>query len=177
MKLARVFARVGKCAAIAVAGLGVLGSVAVADEPTIRDAMTGAELEAMLRGAGLSPTMLTDRDTGNPVATGQTAGMVFVVRAMECSGRPARCEKLVMFANFDLGREVDDQDYRIVNGFNEQNLYGRAYVLQDKSQIGVDYIIDMTGGVTGAHIGARLGKWPDVIEGFARQMRSAQTGS
>lgn len=156
----------------------IFGSNALADEAqTIRSSISATELEALLTGAGLSPTMLTDKATGNPVATGQTAGMVFVVRAMDCDGRPARCEKLVLFANFDLGREIGDRDYRIVNGFNEKNLYGRAYVLEDKSQIGVDYIIDMTGGVTGAHIGSRLGKWPEVIEGFAQQMRSAQTGS
>lgn len=160
-------------------GVCVLGSTAYAqgDAQVVRDSVTASEIEAMLRSAGLSPTMLTDKKTGNPVATGQTAGMVFVVRAMECSGRPARCEKLVMFANFDLDREIGDNDYRIVNGFNEENLYGRAYVLEDKSQIGVDYIIDMTGGVTGAHIGSRLSKWPEVIKDFASEMRAAATGS
>lgn len=175
--LGTVLKKTSVYAAAAFLAVGVFAGAAHAEDRQIRDAMTADELETMLRGAGLSPTMLTDKDTGNPVATGQTSGMIFVVRAMECSGRPSRCEKLVMFANFDLGRDVGDGDYRVVNGFNEQNLYGRAYVLEDKSQIGVDYIIDMTGGVTGAHIGSRLGKWPEVIDGFARQMRNAQAGS
>lgn len=167
-------------------GLASLGAASVlisgtasAQDPstTVQESISGSELEALLRSAGLSPTMVPDKATGTPVATGQTAGMVFVVRALECSGRPARCEKLVLFANFDLGRDISSDDFRIVNAFNETNLYGRAYVLEDKSQIGIDYIIDMTGGVTDRHIGSRLNQWPNVIEDFAAKMRSAQTGS
>ena len=152
-----------------------MGSAAIAQDVT--SSVTASELEELLREAGLAPTMLRDQATGAPVATGQTEGMIFVVRALDCSGSPKRCGQLLMFANFDLDRDASDSDYRIVNDFNESNVNGRAYVLEDKSQIGIDFIIDMTGGVTGEHIGSRLGRWPEVIEDFANEMRAAQTGS
>ncbi len=156
----------------------LLGASAVAqDTQAVQDSISADELEAMLTAAGLSPTMLTDKTTGTPVATGQAEGMIFVVRALDCSGRPIRCGQLLMFANFDLGRETGNNDFRIVNDFNESNVNGRAYVIEGKSQIGVDFIIDMTGGVTGDHIGSRLGRWPGVIRDFRQEMISARTGS
>ncbi|MEM6649132.1 MAG: YbjN domain-containing protein [Pseudomonadota bacterium] len=143
----------------------------------MQNSVSSYELKQLMEKAGLSPTILTDKATGAPVATGQTEGMIFVVRALDCSGRPMRCGQLLMFANFDLDRAVSHDDFRIVNDFNESNVNGRAYVLPDKSQIGVDFIIDMTGGVTGEHIGSRLGRWPGVIRDFKQEMISAQTGS
>lgn len=155
----------------------VWSACAMAQDYMVQEAISADELKTMLEQAGLNPTMMTDRDTGTPVATGQVNGMIFVVRALDCSGRPVRCGQLLLFANFDLGRAAGDTDFRIVNGFNESNVNGRAYVLDDKSQIGVDYIIDMTGGVTDEHIGSRLGRWPGVIRDFKEEMMSAQTGS
>lgn len=154
-----------------------LTGAAAQDTLSVQDSVSANELQAMLAEAGLSPTMLTDKATGAPVATGQTEGMIFVVRALDCSGRPTRCGQLLMFANFDLGRDASDDDFRVVNDFNETNMNGRAYVIEGKSQIGVDFIIDMTGGVTDDHIGARMGRWPNVIRDFKQEMIRAQTGS
>lgn len=164
------------------AAAALLGSVAVGVTPAaaqqdVKEAITAGGLERMLREAGLNPTMMTDKATGAPVATGQTDGMIFVIRALECSGLPTACGQLVMFANFDLGRGVTEADYRVVNGFNDSNVHGRAYVLEDKRQIGVDLIIDMTGGVTMDHVGSRMGRWPQVIEEFRNQMIGARNGS
>ncbi|MEM9421183.1 MAG: YbjN domain-containing protein [Pseudomonadota bacterium] len=147
------------------------------DTQAVQDSISANEIEEMLTSSGLSPTMLTDKTTGSPVATGQAEGMIFVVRALDCSGQPTRCGQLLMFANFDLGRDASDGDFRVVNDFNESNVNGRAYVIEGKSQIGVDFIIDMTGGVTGDHIGSRLGRWPGVIRDFRQEMIDAQTGS
>lgn len=150
---------------------------ALAAEEEVQDSVSAQELQRLMQTAGLSPTLLTDKATGAPVATGQTGGMVFVVRTLDCAGRPTRCGQLLLFANFDLGRAVSEDDFRIVNEFNETNVNGRAYVLEDRSQIGVDFVIDMTGGVTADHIGARLGRWPGVVRDFKDEMLSARTGS
>jgi hypothetical protein len=152
-----------------------LGSAA-ADTRPVQESISAAEMREMMERAGLNPTILNDKATGSPVATGQADGMVFVVRALDCAGVPVRCGQLLLFANFDLGRDVTDDDFRIVNAFNESNVNGRAYVLEGKSQIGVDFIIDMTGGVTGEHVGSRLGRWPGVIRDFKQEMLDAQTG-
>ena len=175
--MARHFAGVvATVAASAIISLGGFGHAAD-DTPTVRDSITAPEIMSLLGEAGLSPTLLQDKATGAPVATGQTDGLIFVVRAMDCRGLPQRCGQLLLFANFELGREVTEEDYRLVNSFNESNLKGRAYVLEGKRQIGIDFVIDMTGGVTGEHIGSRLGRGPTVIEDFRTQMQEVRTGS
>lgn len=160
-----------------VVALGLVLGTAAAQQRVITDAVTAEQLKRMMTEMGLAPTLMTDRATGAPVATGQADGLVFVVRGLDCAGRPSRCSQLLMFGNFELGRAVTDDDYRIVNRFNEQNVNGRAYVLENKRQIGIDYIIDMTGGVTDTHIGNRMGRWPSVISDFRAEMARTQTGS
>ena len=148
------------------------------DMRPVQEALTGAQIEAALREAGLNPTLIKDKRTGDPVAAGTLpGGMIFVARGIECGGRPKACAQVVLFANFDLGREVTDQDFRIVNGFNDSNANGRAYVLESKSQIGVDTTIDLTGGVTDEHVGSKLTRWPAIVGDFFQEMKDAQPGS
>ena len=164
--------------AAAAAGLALAAAAQAQDSRPVREALTGQQLSNALQTAGLAPTLIKDQATGNPVATGTLpGGLVFVARAMECGGLPKKCGQVVLFANFDVGRELGDADFRIVNAFNEGNLNGRAYVLEDKSQIGVDYMIDLTGGVTDEHVGSKLTRWPAVVGDFQQEMIAAQTGS
>lgn len=158
-------------------GLVFLGVASAQDLRPVKETMTAADIEQVLQEAGLSPTMSVDGDTGAPVATGTVDGMIFVVRAVDCEGRPQRCGQLVVFANFDLRRRVGDDDFRIVNRFNDGNKNGRAYVLEGREQIGVDYVIDLTGGVTSEHIKGRLDRWPGIIGTFREQMVQEYAGS
>lgn len=163
---------------LAAAALAALTGAASADDRDVREALTARQIADALTEAGLSPTMIKDRDTGNPVATGSLdGGLVFVARAMECRGVPKRCAQVVLFANFDLGRQVGADDFEIVNGFNEGNVNGRAYVLEGRDQVGVDYVIDLTGGVTAEHVASKLSRWPGVVGDFKEEMIAAQTGS
>lgn len=140
----------------------------------VREAMTGSQIEAALAEAGLNPTLIKDRATGDPVAAGTLpGGMIFVARGIECEGRPKACAQVVLFANFDLGREVTGEDFRSVNAFNDTNANGRAYVLESKSQIGVDATIDLTGGVTDEHVGSKLTRWPSIVGDFFEEMKGA----
>ena len=144
----------------------------------VREALTARQIEAALAKAGLQPTLIKDKATGNPVATGALdGGLIFVARAMECDGFPKACAQIVLFANFDLGREVGRADFEIVNAFNEGNVNGRAYVLDGRDQVGVDYVIDLTGGVTAEHVASKLARWPSVVGDFKAEMIAAQTGS
>lgn len=163
-------------AAFGLAALMALG-IAPAAGQTVSDSMSADEIEALLSGAGLSPNLIRDRDTGAPVAMARLGGVTFMVRAMDCEGRPARCSQLLFFANFALERAATDEDYRTVNDFNDSSLEGRAYVLEATDEIGVDFTIDLTGGVTPAHVDSRLSRWQGIVEGFLTEMRAAQTGS
>ena len=99
--------------------------------------ITGDQLESVLSEAGLNPDMMADSATGAPVAQGKAGDFGFYVRALSCSGSPKACETLVFFANFKLGREVGAGDYRIVNSFNDSQVFGRAYVLEGTGEVGV----------------------------------------
>lgn len=169
--------------AAACAGSVAMASMAKAQENPVRDTITISEFEKMLEASGLRPDeVMTDRATGAPVATAvaydpQLGSTVFVVRAMDCKGRPSACGQILLFANFDLQRDVTDEDFRIVNSFNDRSMHGRAFVLEDRQQIGVDLRIDMIGGVTDDHIDGRIQRWIGVISDFRKEMRKAHKGS
>ena len=162
---------------LALSAMAATSLAAAEDLRPVKETMTAADIERALGEAGLNPTMSVDGNTGAPVATGSTDGVIFIVRAVDCEGEPQRCGQLVLFANFELRREANDEDFRVVNSFNDGNKNGRAYVLEGSDQIGVDYVIDLTGGVTGEHISNRLGRWPGIISTFREQMIRAYTGA
>lgn len=136
------------------------------------NAVTADELEAALSAAGLSPTMIEDAATGTPVANGVAGEFSFFVRALDCSGTPVACETLMFFANFDLGRTASAGDFRVVNKFNDSQVFGRAYVIESQSQVGVDYVIELGGGVSEGHLEQNVSRWADVIGAFVDQFRA-----
>jgi len=143
----------------------------------IVDSVSGEQLESALSAAGLSPTMMEDSASGAPVANGTAGEFSFFVRALSCSGAPQACENLVFFANFDLGRPASASDYRIVNSFNDSQVFGRAYVLANQNQVGVDYVIELGGGVTEEHLSENIGRWSDVISAFFAKFREGAAAS
>lgn len=147
----------------------------------LTDGMTGEEIGQMLEGAGLSHTLMADKNSGTPVAVGKLGQINFVVRALACEGTPVSCAQLLFFANFDLNRPVSEEDYLIVNDFNDSAFDGRAYVVEEGTanggQIGVDFYIDLTGGVSAEHVTGRLSRWQGVVSSFLEEMRKDRTGS
>lgn len=140
-------------------------------------AVTGDQLESALTEAGLNPDMMADSATGAPVAQGKAGQFGFYVRALSCSGAPKACETLVFFANFKLGRDVAQSDYRIVNSFNDSQVFGRAYVLQGTNEVGVDYVIELNGGVTEEHLSQNISRWADVISAFVSKFQGGEPTS
>lgn len=139
--------------------------------------VTAEALETVLEEAGLNPNMTEDAVSGAPVAQGTAGEIQFWIRALNCSGTPKACENLVFFANFDLGRDITTTDYKIINNFNDSQVFGRAYILEKKSQIGVDYVIDLGGGVTPAHLTQNISRWADVMAAFVKNFSEGNTGA
>ena len=140
-------------------------------------AVTADQLEEALTAAGLDPSMMEDQATGAPVAQGKAGQFGFYVRALSCSGSPKSCETLVFFANFELGREAAPSDYRIVNGFNDSQVFGRAYVLEGTQEVGVDYVIELNGGVSEEHLSQNISRWADVIAAFVSKFQEGEPTS
>jgi hypothetical protein len=143
----------------------------------VLDSVTADQLESALSAAGLNPNMIQEANNGFPVATGKAGEFAFYIRGLSCSGSPSACENLVFFANFELGRAVTDNDYRIVNNFNDSQVFGRAYVLQNTGEVGVDYVIELGGGVTEEHLAENIGRWADVIAAFVDKFREGLSSS
>jgi hypothetical protein len=142
-----------------------------------KSAVTGAELQAILADAGMSATVIEDVQTGAPVASAQAGEVQFWVRALDCSGAPKACSTLMFFANFDMGRAPAAGDYQTVNGFNDRQVFGRAYLIPARNQVGVDYVIELDGGVSADHLARNIGRWTDVIGAFLAHFRAGAATS
>jgi hypothetical protein len=140
-------------------------------------AVTAQEIEAALMEAGLAPQMTSDARTGAPVAQATLGELTFFVRALDCAGAPMACENLIFFANFDIGRAPTPQDYRTINAFNDRQVFGRAYVIQAENLVGVDYVIDLGGGVTKKHLSQNIGRWTDVMAAFIDNFKAGERQS
>lgn len=157
----------------------MLGLLTPAHAQTI-EALTADELETVLSEAGLSPQMKTDSTNNAPVAFGQVGEYEFTVRAMNCGGSPQACKELMFFANFKLGRQLTVRDFFAINQFNESQVFGRAYVLLssgENGEVGVDYVIELNGGVTKDHVTQNVERWSDVVTTFINSMTASPAGS
>jgi hypothetical protein len=142
-----------------------------------KSAVTGEELEAILTGAGLAVKVIEDASTRAPVAHVQAGAVQYWVRALDCLGSPKACSTLVFFANFDLGREVASGDYEVINRFNDSQVFGRAYLIPGRNQVGVDYVIELDGGVSMDNITRNVSRWADVINAFIGHFSKGATAS
>lgn len=142
------------------------------------DSITADQLESVLSEAGLSPEMIPNANGGFPVAYGDAGdNRNFYVRGLSCSGRPLACQELVFFAEFELGRDVAASDYRIVNRYNDSQVFGRAFVLPKTGKVGVDYVIELGGGVSEEHITQNISRWADVISAFLTKFEEGEPTS
>jgi hypothetical protein len=156
--------------------LMVLGLSSAALAQT-KSALTGAELGAVLETAGLAAEVTEDARTRNPVASAQAGSIQFWVRALDCKGAPKACSTLMFFANFDLGRAPTAKDFEAVNAFNDRQVFGRAYILPQRNEVGVDYVIELEGGVAPDHISKNIARWADVIDAFIAHFSAEPPGA
>jgi hypothetical protein len=155
----------------------ILLAASTAAQAQMKAALTGEELAAVLGAAGLSAEVIEDAKTGAPVATAAAGTITFWVRALDCAGAPKACSTLMFFANFDLGREEAPADYQTVNAFNDRQVFGRAYLIPAKNLVGVDYVMELQGGVAPDHIAANIARWVDVIDAFIAHFSAGAAGS
>ncbi|MFZ5618687.1 MAG: YbjN domain-containing protein [Pseudomonadota bacterium] len=142
-----------------------------------KNSVTAAELEEILGDAGFPVDVIEDAESGAPVANVQADNVQFWIRALDCAGAPKACSTLVFFANFELGRASTPKDYEVVNRFNDSQVFGRAYLLPGRNQVGVDYVIELDGGVSMDNITRNIGRWADVINAFIGHFSEGQRTS
>ncbi|MCB2112396.1 MAG: YbjN domain-containing protein [Parvularculaceae bacterium] len=158
----------------------IAASILVVSPPAYaqsKSALTAAEIETVLSDAGLGVTMVEEARSGSPVAHVVLGDVQYWVRALDCAGAPTACSTLVFFANFSLGRDAASSDFEIVNRFNDSQVFGRAYVIPGKNEVGVDYVIELDGGVSMENISRNIARWADVIGAFISHFSADQSTS
>ena len=138
-------------------------------------AMTAEEVKQALTEAGMSSVQIEDVASGAPVFRADMGEVLFFVRALDCAENA--CSTLMFFANFELGRNAVSTDYSIVNQYNERQVFGRAYVIDERGEVGVDYVIELGGGVSKENVAVNISTWGDVINAFREHFRSRAAGS
>ncbi|MEK7264696.1 MAG: YbjN domain-containing protein, partial [Pseudomonadota bacterium] len=61
----------------------------------------------------------------------------------------------------------------VINRFNDSQVFGRAYLIPGRNQVGVDYVIELDGGVTMDNITRNVSRWADVINAFIGHFSNA----
>ncbi|MEM8985575.1 MAG: YbjN domain-containing protein [Pseudomonadota bacterium] len=137
--------------------------------------VTGMELQQILSAAGFSASVASDRSTGAPVIVGQAGQFPFYVRTFGCEddGGQERCDQLLFFANIELDREITEEDYKIVNRYNESKVFGRGYVIEERQAVGVDFAVNLRGGVTISNLADSVSNWINVLDDFIAQLNTA----
>lgn len=136
-----------------------------AAEGPLKTAITAAELDSLLNGAGLPSDVSEDPQNG-VAALSRLGDVAFTVRALNCKGAPRACGTLIFYANFSLGRAPTQADYDAINRFNDGEVFGRAYVRKAEGEIGVDYVVELDGGVTPEHLARNVARWRKVVSEF-----------
>jgi putative sensory transduction regulator len=129
----------------------------------VKSTLTSTEFETVLRQAGFDPIMAKS-ESNEPFATIATEEFVFTVAAKQCTD--AACGLLLFFANFDLDREMTLTDYKAVNSFNDREFFGRAYVRGSQQQVGIDFILDLRGGLDTGYISQNAERFPAILQKF-----------
>ena len=156
---------------------GLAPATAQADQSqTIVSGLSGSDLIAMLRASGFTVQGGHD-NTGRPIAFAEYNSIKFVVRTFECRGEQPVCQQLMFLANFNLGREVTEADYRAINRYNDSNVFGRGYVLESDNAIGVDMVLNVSGGVTIANLASNVRMWVSVLGEFMTELGGASAVS
>ena len=116
------------------------------------DAVSRNSLSAMLRSMGMKVEDTTEPD-GTPWLTVKTKdGGTFNVFLYVCKNdalATSPCEQIQFRMLWDNTKERTLED---VNKFNLEKVFGRGYVTEDKKMIGVEYPMNLTGGVTDRNI-------------------------
>lgn len=133
--------------------------------------LTLDQLERILKDAGFATETTTNENTGVETLGGTVkledgSDVIFWVTMRDCAGDPVACESVILFANFNLGREATPDDFRTANHYNDRQVFGRAYILEEAHQVGVDYLIHLGGGVERQHLERAVARWPGIITAF-----------
>lgn len=147
----------------------VLSTPVFADSSVYSD-LSGSEIVALLDAHGYSATLTTD-DHGDPLIMGSVDGLKFRVFTYNCNAQaPRRCNSLQFVSSFALGHKPTPDDYVAMNKYNNDRIFGRAFI-NDDNDAAIDYVINLTGGVMAGNLMDDVSTWKTyVLDKFVAQL-------
>lgn len=129
------------------------------------NAITGEDLVALLQTQGIAAS-LTQDGYGDPLIIAEAGNLAFSVITYNCNGDAnAACGRLQLAAQFRLPDGASETDIAMMNAYNQQYLFGRAYI-DPYGSATVDYTINLSHGVTEDNLVDNLVIWIHVLDNF-----------
>ena len=135
------------------------------DESEIFNAITGEDLVELLQTQGIAAS-LTQDGYGDPLIVAEVGNLAFSIITYNCNGSSnAACARLQLAAQFHLPDGASETDIAMMNAYNQQYLFGRAYI-DPYGSATVDYTINLNQGVTEDNLVDNLNIWIHVLDNF-----------
>lgn len=162
------------------AGFFVVFAITTSSAAQTQNSYTPAEIQTLMAAGKVAFELVPD-DRGGPAylrgaVKSELGEYSYFIRFMDCVDQTHSCKTLVFFANWDLGREITNNDYRIVNGYNDTKVYGRAYVRKGANEVGVDNVVELGNDVSTEFLLRSVERWSDVVTTFVAHFRKASSG-
>jgi len=124
--------------------------------------LTAGNTDDILNAArGYGSATLTAQSNGDPQITGKVDGITYQIYFRNCTDNKA-CEDL----NFYLGFLDLKPTLQVINDWNMNKRFSRAYLDQDKDAV-VEMDLDMVKGVSADYLDSQVGLWTLVVGQFA----------
>jgi len=147
------------------AALLVASLPARADDDEVMNAITGDDLVTLLQSQGIAAS-LTQDGYGDPLIIAEVGNLAFSVITYNCNNDAnAACARLQLAAQFRLPGGASETDIAMMNAYNQQYLFGRAYI-DPYGSATVDYTINLNQGVTEDNLVDNLNVWIHVLDNF-----------
>jgi hypothetical protein len=156
---------IGRIGAIVLAASLLLGATAARADEEVFNSINGADLVELLQAQGIAAS-LTQDSYGDPLIVAEVGNLAFSIITYNCNGAadPA-CARLQLAAQFRLPGGASETDIAMMNAYNQQYLFGRAYI-DPYGSATVDYTINLNQGVTEDNLVDNLNIWIHVLDNF-----------
>lgn len=146
---------------ISIAAAGALLLALTISTPA-QSLITGADTDDILSAARTQgKAALTFQENSDPLINGEMYGLKYQIYFSNCMD-DAPCEDL----NFYLGFSDLKPDLSVINSWNRDKRFGRAY-LDEMGDAVVEMDVDLVKGVTTEHLANQVAVWSQVMTEFA----------
>jgi hypothetical protein len=147
--------------------LGLLAACSALASPLLADAVDATDPEALVSVIQtLGYRAILDSDSvGDPMIRSSVGGTDFVIYFFGCTDGEG-CKSLLFKVGYDL---EDGTMLDVINDWNEETLFGRAY-LDDEADPWLEMSINMDGGVSRRNFEDNYDWWEVILEEFEQRI-------